>query len=190
MSYLAFRRSLTTSLPHSRYLSYDLLKRSDRIVGKFWENFEKILKFFDENSMEKWNFMIFGKFVSKIRAIGNKIIFLQQFLVYWHKKIGRALLPYKIPIGIVWNSPRTRCHSYRPQYLKDNLSKFQWNIWNFKVKKREIRLCISLKYCWYFRIRFWELLIRFCELRLIVKKLLELQFWYKAVFPFIFTMSG
>ena len=46
-------------------------------------NFEKILKIFDENSIEKLNFYLFlGKFVAKNRAFGNNIIFLQQcFLV-------------------------------------------------------------------------------------------------------------
>ena len=45
-----------------------------------WEYFEKILKFFDENSMEKLNFyLFFGKFVAKNRNFGINIIFLQQF---------------------------------------------------------------------------------------------------------------
>ena len=38
------------------------------------------MKIFDENSIEKLNFiMIFGKFVTKNRAFGNNTIFLQQF---------------------------------------------------------------------------------------------------------------
>ena len=49
-------------------------------------NFDKILKFFDENSIEKLNFFIFyfsfffffRKFVTKNRAFGNNTIFLQQ----------------------------------------------------------------------------------------------------------------
>ena len=45
-----------------------------------WGNSEKMLKIFDENSMEKLNFYLFlGKFVGKYRNIGNNIIFLQQF---------------------------------------------------------------------------------------------------------------
>ena len=45
-----------------------------------WGNFEKILKIFDENAIEKLNFYLFlGKFVAKNRNFGNNIIFLQQF---------------------------------------------------------------------------------------------------------------
>ena len=51
---------------------------------KLLGNFEKILKFFDENSIGKLNFFIFIfyfflKFVTKNRAFGNNTIFLQQF---------------------------------------------------------------------------------------------------------------
>ena len=43
-------------------------------------NLEKILKIFDENSMEKLNFYLFlGNFVAKNRNFGNNIFFLQQF---------------------------------------------------------------------------------------------------------------
>ena len=47
-------------------------------------NFEKILKIFDANSIEKLNFyfifyFIFRKFVTKNRAFGNNTSFLQQF---------------------------------------------------------------------------------------------------------------
>ena len=43
------------------------------------EFFEKILKIFDENSIEKLNFyLFFGKVVAKNRAFGNIIIFLQK----------------------------------------------------------------------------------------------------------------
>ena len=45
-----------------------------------WVNFEKILKLFDENSIEKLNFyLLLGKFVAKNRNFGNNIIFLQHF---------------------------------------------------------------------------------------------------------------
>ena len=45
-----------------------------------WENFENILKIFDENSISKLKFYLFlGKFVAKNRNLGNNIIFLQQF---------------------------------------------------------------------------------------------------------------
>ena len=45
-----------------------------------WENFEKVLKVFDENSIEKLNFYQFlGRAVAKNRSFRNTIIFLQQF---------------------------------------------------------------------------------------------------------------
>ena len=47
---------------------------------KLLRNFEKILEIFDDNSIEKLNFYLFlGKVVAKNRALGNNIIFLQQF---------------------------------------------------------------------------------------------------------------
>ena len=52
---------------------------------KLLGNFEKTLKFSDENSLEKLNFLFFLfflfflKFVTKNRALGNNTIFLQQF---------------------------------------------------------------------------------------------------------------
>ena len=56
---------------------------------KLLGNFEKFLKIFDENSIEKLNFYFififyfifyfFRKFVTKNRAFGNNTIFLQQF---------------------------------------------------------------------------------------------------------------
>ena len=49
---------------------------------KLLGNFENMLKFFDENSLEKLNFYFtfyFGKFFTKNRAFGNNTIFLQQF---------------------------------------------------------------------------------------------------------------
>ena len=50
-------------------------------------NFEKILKHFDENSIEKLNFyfifnLTFRKFVTKNRALGTNTIFLQQFFLF------------------------------------------------------------------------------------------------------------
>ena len=44
-----------------------------------WEICEKILKIFVENSIEKLNFIIFGKVVAKNRAFGKNTSFLQQF---------------------------------------------------------------------------------------------------------------
>ena len=51
--------------------------------------FEKILKIFDENSIEKLHFyfififyFIFRKFVTKNRAFGNNTSFLQQFFSF------------------------------------------------------------------------------------------------------------
>ena len=59
---------------------FEPLDEKPKLLG----NFEKILKFFDENSIEKLNFLFFNfyffrKFVTKNRAFGNNTIFLQQF---------------------------------------------------------------------------------------------------------------
>ena len=59
------------------------LDKKHKLLG----NFEKILKFFDKNSLEKLNFLFFiflffiffRKFVTKNRAFGYNTIFLQQF---------------------------------------------------------------------------------------------------------------
>ena len=45
------------------------------------------MKIFDENTIEKWNFLFclilfFRKFVTKNRAFGNNTIFLQQFFMF------------------------------------------------------------------------------------------------------------
>ena len=45
-------------------------------------NFEKILKLFDKNSLEKLNFYLFLEKLSKNRDLGNNIIFLQQFFQF------------------------------------------------------------------------------------------------------------
>ena len=45
-----------------------------------WGNFAKILKSFNANSIENLNFYLFwGKFLAGNRAIGNIIVFLQQY---------------------------------------------------------------------------------------------------------------
>ena len=50
------------------------LDKKQKLLG----NFEKILKIFDENSIEKLNFIIiFRKFVPKNRAFGNNTIYAQ-----------------------------------------------------------------------------------------------------------------
>ena len=61
---------------------FSRLDEKHKLLG----NFEKILKFFDKNSLEKLNFLFFyfyflffPKFVTKNRAFGNNTIFLQQF---------------------------------------------------------------------------------------------------------------
>ena len=57
------------------------------------EIFEKILKIFDENSIEKFNFYLFlGKVVAKTTAFGNNIVFLQQFF-----RFGRGFEPPNPP---------------------------------------------------------------------------------------------
>ena len=58
-----------------------------------WVNIEKILKVFDENSIEKLNFSLFlGKVVATNRAFENTIIFLQQFF-----RFRRDLTPHPNP---------------------------------------------------------------------------------------------
>ena len=63
-----------------------ILQKMSKPRGKFSRVWTKntivweILKIFDENAMEKLNFLYFlGKFVAKNRNFGNSIIFLQQF---------------------------------------------------------------------------------------------------------------
>ena len=68
------------------------------------ENFEKILKLFDENSVENLNFYLFlGKFVAKNRAIGNNIIFLQQYFPvgggFEHHPLRTPLPPPNWPLN-------------------------------------------------------------------------------------------
>ena len=66
-----------------------LFRRLDK-KHKLLGNFEKMLKIFDENSIEKLNFiMLFGKFATKNRAFGNNI-FLQQFFPF---RGGRSCVP-------------------------------------------------------------------------------------------------
>ena len=65
---------------------------------KLLGNFEK--KIFDENSIEKLNFiMIFGIFVTKNRAFGNNTIFLQQF--FRLRGGGFPLPPPKSASGLI-----------------------------------------------------------------------------------------
>ena len=62
---------------------------------KLQGNFEKILKMFAENSIEKLNFIkIFGKFVTKNRAFGNNTIFLQQIF-----RLGGGGIPPPSPLN-------------------------------------------------------------------------------------------
>ena len=67
-----------------------------------WE-IEKIVKIFDENSIEKWNFYLFlGKFVAKNRNFGNNIIFLQQFFPVRGGGVEPPLTPLRTPLmGLV-----------------------------------------------------------------------------------------
>ena len=58
-----------------------------KLLGKF----EKILKFFDENSIEKLNYYFFRKFVTKNRAFGNNTIF--------HTLCRRSAPPYTTVCG-------------------------------------------------------------------------------------------
>ena len=54
--------------------------RKIQIVGKFWENFEKILKVFDKNSLEKLNFYLFlEKLLLKIESSEKTSFFYNSF---------------------------------------------------------------------------------------------------------------
>ena len=75
---------------------------------KLLGNFEKILKFFDENSIEKLNCLFFyfyflfffRKFVTKNRAFGNNTIFLQQFFRFRGGGIS-PLSPLATPLMVI-----------------------------------------------------------------------------------------
>ena len=56
---------------------------------KLLGNFQKILKFFDKNSLKIEFLSICGKVVAKNRAFGNNIIFLQQIFSI----LGRGTFP-------------------------------------------------------------------------------------------------
>ena len=61
---------------HKPMRSFFAVLTKNNLLG----NVEKIMQIFDENSIEKLNFiMISRKFVTKNRAFGNNPIFLQQF---------------------------------------------------------------------------------------------------------------
>ena len=64
----------------------------------FWENFEKILKFFDENYIENGIFYFFENFFTKNRAFGNSTIFSTTvFPVFW----GVGNFPLATPLRSV-----------------------------------------------------------------------------------------
>ena len=66
-----------------------------------WAVFEKILKFFEENSIEKDFLTIFGKVDAKNRAFGNNIIFLQQFFQF--REGGRSRCsPLATPLNCIF----------------------------------------------------------------------------------------
>ena len=60
------------------YFSKNLTNRCAHF-SPFGQKTQIVGKFFDENSIEKLNFIIFGKFVTKIRAFGNNPIFYNNF---------------------------------------------------------------------------------------------------------------
>ena len=68
-----------------------------RLLG----NFEKFLKISDENSIKILNFIIiFGKIVTKNRALGNNTIFLQQFFRLRGERVKWRRVKWNI---IFWN---------------------------------------------------------------------------------------
>ena len=100
--YGKFAKNLLKTFAKMHYFSL-FFKKISKLCVKFlsvWtkntiglEIFEKILKIFDENSIEKFNFYLFlGKVVAKTTAFGNNIVFLQQFF-----RFGRGFEPPNPP---------------------------------------------------------------------------------------------
>ena len=102
-----------------RYL-FARLDQKRKLLG----NFEKILKIFDENSIEKLNFyfififilnfilnFIFRQFVTQNRAFGNNTSFLQQFFRFG----GRGnFTPFPPGYALGWNAV---IYSVMPQVI-------------------------------------------------------------------------
>ena len=101
---------------------------------KLLGNFEKILKFFDENSIEKLNFFIFYFyfiFFSKIcyqkLNFRNNTIFLQQFFRF---RGGGGFPPPFLPPGYALDF---NCAHKRKFSLKIEFVKFFLQIFNFRI---------------------------------------------------------
>ena len=62
------------------------------------EFFEKMLKIYDENSIEKLHFNQFQKSLTKNRAFGNSIFFLQQFFMFRGGKFPTPPFPLAMPL--------------------------------------------------------------------------------------------
>ena len=81
-----FSKNLLRILRKIHYYAY-FSKNLNKLCVNFsrvWTknaNCREILKFFDEDSIEKWNFVFFRKFVTKNRAFGNNTIFYNNFSV-------------------------------------------------------------------------------------------------------------
>ena len=114
-----------------------------------WGKFQKILKFFDENSMEKLNFYLFlGKFVAKNRNFGNNIIFLQQFFSGsgWGSN-PPPLTPLRTPLGAarvgreIGTPEMRKCCTKRMLFPKALFLPASFK----KQKKNQIFYCIFIK---------------------------------------------
>ena len=99
-----------------------------KLFGNFEKiNFKKILKFFDENSIEKLNFFIFiflffRKFVTKNRYFRNNTIFLQQFFRFR----GRGISPFPLATLLAYPGPQLCTMTFKISIYEENFFHFLW----------------------------------------------------------------
>ena len=116
---------------------------------KLFGNFEKTLKIFDENSIEKLNFyLVLGKVLSKNRAFGNNIIFLQHFSSS-RAGVQTPLTPLRTPLGWLnlncrFSATRSLYYGYSGQEASDKhffISSHEW-LWQIIFLLWQSRQCI------------------------------------------------
>ena len=115
---------------------------------KLLGNFEKIFTFFDENSIEKWNFFIFifiGKFVTKNRAFGNSNSFLQQFFRFF---FGGGGFPPFPPAYALVSHQNYRLPELLPAYQKLYRRTYIINISHFE-SARQYRRFINTNFSYF-----------------------------------------